>query len=46
MIDHLVAVRERGMRSFRRLENALKELIEAVRNSAHIVSPDVSPPAT
>lgn len=43
MVDHLDAVRQRGLRSFRRLEDALKQLVEAVRSGVPIVSPDQPP---
>ncbi len=39
MLDHLAAIREREMRSFRRLEHALQQLVGAVRDNAHTVSP-------
>ena len=32
-------MRKYGLRSFRRLENALRELTESIRSNAHIVSP-------
>ena len=35
----LDAVRQRGMRSFRRLEHAVKELVEAIRCGDHRVAP-------
>ncbi len=38
MVD-LTVVRQRNLRSFRRLESALRELIEAIRSGQHIVSP-------
>lgn len=38
----LPAVRQRGMRSFRRLEHAVKELVEAVRCGEHRVTPTTS----
>ncbi len=41
MVKHLDAVRDRNMRSFRRLENALRVLLNAVRSGAHVVSPIV-----
>jgi hypothetical protein len=44
MVDHLDTLRTRGARSFRRLENALRQLLDAVRRGAHTVSP--APPAT
>ena len=37
------AIRERGMRSFRRLESALIQLVQAIRTGQHIVTP--TPPA-
>ncbi|HYT93070.1 MAG TPA: DUF4276 family protein [Gemmataceae bacterium] len=42
MIARLDAVRQRGMRSFRRLENALQQLVNALRADTHIVSPETS----
>ena len=39
LVRHLDAVRARGLRSFRRLENAVRLLVEAVRADAPIVSP-------
>jgi len=44
LIEHLDAVRDRDLRSFRRLGNALRLLLGAVRSGAHVVSPSV--PAT
>ncbi len=38
LLDHLDVVRGR-MRSFRRVENALRELVDAIRNNQHIASP-------
>lgn len=38
MID-LQAIRRRGLRSFRRLENALQQLIEAIRSDEHTNTP-------
>lgn len=35
----LDAIRQRNLRSFRRLESALRQLVEAVRSSKHIVTP-------
>ena len=46
MVDHLDAVRARGMRSFQRLEKALGELVNAVRTGTPIVSPEASPVST
>jgi hypothetical protein len=34
------AIRERGLRSFRRLESALRQLVEAIRSDRHIVTPE------
>jgi hypothetical protein len=38
MVD-LETVRRRGLRSFRRLENALQQLLLAIRSDQHIVTP-------
>ena len=38
MVDHLDAIRRRQMRSFRRLENALQQLVNAVRSGSHIAT--------
>jgi Domain of unknown function (DUF4276) len=38
MVD-LNTIRKRGLRSFRRLENALQQLVEAIRTDKHIVTP-------
>src|SRR5437763_1743603 len=46
MVDHLDAVRARGMRSFQRLEKALSELVHAVRTGTPIVTPEASSAAT
>jgi hypothetical protein len=45
MVNHLDAVRQRGLRSFRRLENALQQLVNAVRTGIHVVTPESPPPA-
>jgi hypothetical protein len=45
MVNHLDAVRQRGSRSFRRLENALRLLVNAIRDNAHIVSPGSPAPS-
>ena len=42
MVD-LNTVREQNMRSFRRLENALDEMILAIREGRHVASPIVKP---
>jgi hypothetical protein len=39
MVD-LQAIRNRGLRSFRRLEDALRQLIEAIRSDQHVVTPE------
>jgi hypothetical protein len=44
MIHHLDAIRTRPMRSFHRLENALAQLVAAIRSGQHIVSP-LPPPS-
>lgn len=41
MVGCLDAIRARGMRSFRRLESALGQLVHGVRSNAHIVSPHI-----
>jgi hypothetical protein len=43
MVDHLDAVRARGLRSFQRLEQALRQLVEAVRTGAHVATPGPPP---
>ncbi len=35
----LNTIRQRNLRSFRRLESALRQLVEAIRSGKHIVSP-------
>jgi hypothetical protein len=40
MIQHLDAIRGRNLRSFRRLERALCELVHGVQSGQHVVSPD------
>lgn len=42
MVD-LETIRKRGLRSFRRFEKALQELIDAIRSGKHVVTPE---PAT
>jgi hypothetical protein len=44
MVDHLDALRGRGMRSFQRLETALQQLVTAVRTGAHVVTPESASP--
>jgi hypothetical protein len=44
-VDHLAGVRQRQMRSFRRLENAVRQIVEAVRGGTPIATPD-DPPGT
>jgi hypothetical protein len=39
MVECLDSVRHRGLRSFRRLENALKQLTEAIRTGNHVLTP-------
>jgi hypothetical protein len=36
----LSLIRNRGLRSFRRFENALQQLIDAIRSDQHIATPD------
>jgi hypothetical protein len=43
MVDQLGAIRERGMRSFRRLETALRQLVEAIRSGKHVATPPAPP---
>ncbi len=38
-IVNLDAIRKRGLRSFRRLENALQELVQAIRSDEHVITP-------
>ncbi|HWG41200.1 MAG TPA: DUF4276 family protein [Gemmataceae bacterium] len=38
------AIRQRNPRSFRRLESALRQLVEAIRSGKHIVTPSEQPP--
>jgi hypothetical protein len=38
MVD-LEAIRKRGLRSFRRMENALQQLVDAIRSGQHVVTP-------
>jgi hypothetical protein len=40
MVEHLDAVRARSLRSFRRLENALAQLLNAVRTDKPVVTPE------
>jgi hypothetical protein len=44
MVRHLDAVRQRGPRSFRRLECAVTELVEAVASGAHVATPAATAP--
>jgi hypothetical protein len=39
LVNHLPSLRERNPRSFRRLENALRQLLEAVRTDNHVATP-------
>jgi len=39
-------IRKYGLRSFRRLENALRELVEAIRGDSHVTSPRMRKPST
>ncbi len=41
LIEDLNPLRKRGLRSFRRLENALKKLVTAFENGKHFVSPEL-----
>jgi hypothetical protein len=43
MTEHLDALRDRQIRSFLRLDNALAEITEATRTGHHIVSPSPQP---
>ena len=45
MLSHLHAVRERALRSFRRLETALHQLVQGIREGNHVATPG-EPPAT
>jgi hypothetical protein len=40
MLDHLPTIRQRQMRSFRRLESALLQLVEAIRSENPVVTPE------
>jgi hypothetical protein len=40
----LNAIRQRNLRSFRRLESALRQMVDAIRSGKHIVSPSELPP--
>jgi hypothetical protein len=40
LLEDLGPLRARGMRSFRRLESALKQLVEAIRSGSHVVTPE------
>ncbi|MCI0458102.1 MAG: DUF4276 family protein [Gemmataceae bacterium] len=40
LIEDLKPVRDRGLRSFRRLESAIAQLVEALRSDKHIVTPE------
>jgi hypothetical protein len=42
MVDHLDTVRQRGLRSFRRLENALAQLVNGVGSGNHVATPHSS----
>lgn len=37
-------IRQRGLRSFRRLENAIRQLAKAFKSGTHVVSPTVPKP--
>ncbi|MBL8800273.1 MAG: DUF4276 family protein [Planctomycetia bacterium] len=43
MIDHLDAVRSRNLRGFSRLESAVSQIVEAIRNGRHIATPETQP---
>jgi len=45
LVENLGPVRQRALRSFRRLETALQELVNAIRSGNHIVTPEKSEPA-
>lgn len=38
MIEHLDVIRPRPLRSFRRLESALRQLVDALRSGKHVVT--------
>lgn len=46
MVQDLGIIRQRQLRSFRRLEKAVQELVLAIRTDVHIVTPELPPPAT
>jgi hypothetical protein len=46
LVDHLGAVRDRSLRSFRRLEEAVRQLHQAVRTGQHIATPSPLGPAS
>jgi hypothetical protein len=41
LVDHIDCVRARSLRSFRRLENAVQGLLQAVRAGSPVVTPDI-----
>ena len=43
LVADLAPARERGLRSFRRLEKAVHELVEAIRAGTHIATPEEPP---
>lgn len=43
MVKHLDALRARNLRSFRRLETALQQLVEGIRTGNHVVTPALAP---
>jgi hypothetical protein len=43
-LSHLDLIRQRNMRSFRRLENAVQQLVEAIRSGNHVATPQEPAP--
>jgi hypothetical protein len=44
LVEQLDVVRNRGLRSFHRLENALQQLVNACRSGNHVATPEVALP--
>jgi hypothetical protein len=44
MVDHLDAILVRNIRSFRRLETALRQIVEGIRSRSHLATPANGPP--
>jgi hypothetical protein len=43
LVANLGSLRARGLRSFRRLESAIQQLVDAIRSGNHVVTPEENP---